>query len=65
MKIPQCIILYKSLVLPITDYEDIICMDVQMVSLDAVHTPQNRACRIILQALSQTPSVEIHQNPSY
>ena len=58
----QCNILYKSLVLPIIDFGDIIYMETSRANLDAVQTLQNRACRIILRVPSDTPTITMHEN---
>ncbi len=57
----QCNILYKTLVLPVIDYGDIIYMEAPKVTLESIQVLQNRACRIILQMPSLTPTDMMHQ----
>ena len=62
MSCKQCNILYKSLVLPIIDFGDLIYMETSRANLDAIQTLQNRACRIILRVPSDTPTLTMHEN---
>ncbi len=54
------LLLYKSLVLSVFDYADIIYMHTSLENLNSLQVLQNNFCRIMLRAPRLTPTVHLH-----
>ena len=54
------LMLYKTLVVPLFDYGDIIYMNTSVEQLDRIQKLQNVACRVILIAEGRTHIVDMH-----
>ena len=54
------LILYKSLVLPVIDYGDLLYRKSSAYKLNALQILQNKFCRILLRTGIETPTIELH-----